>query len=172
MFSTRSLHTVSAPDLHAHRRKLHIRTSTNRQPKPMATTSSGDIFRYYNNEYQIVSTPPYQPQPSQRSFSSQAVNLHRECKLEAAEQKCRELEFNFECPRLIQVQACQLGSRCTSDYWRRKEHLEHGMFLLRQMDSRDQVVINSRQHTVSGTFWHGTCSGADSCLEGINDCGP
>ena len=48
---------------------------------------------------------------------ARARQVFEDSNLELADDMCCELVTEFEAPRILQVQAYQLRSLCTQDYW-------------------------------------------------------
>ncbi|RMY67304.1 hypothetical protein D0863_07880 [Hortaea werneckii] len=92
--------------------------------------SSKNLLRFYYNEYQ------------------KALALYKENHREEADEACCELINDFRCPRLLQVQAYQLRSICTVDYWMSKAQLTRALELIASLDDdSDEHLGKAKAHT-------------------------
>lgn len=87
-----------------------------------------NLQRYYYNEY------------------ANAVRCFDDDDFDTTEELCAALVTDFMCPRFVQIQAWQLRSTCTSDYWRAKSLLESALKMFETMDE-DELVLKYRTHT-------------------------
>ncbi|RMY56345.1 hypothetical protein D0863_13010 [Hortaea werneckii] len=78
----------------------------------------------------------------------QALALYKESHREEADEACRELINDFRCPRLLQIQAYQLRSICTVDYWMSKAQLDRTLELIASLnDDGDEHLGKAKAHT-------------------------
>ncbi|KAI7320929.1 hypothetical protein KC315_g9290 [Hortaea werneckii] len=92
--------------------------------------SSKNLLRFYYNEYQ------------------KALALYKKNHREEADEACCELINDFRCPRLIQIQAYQLRSICTVDYWMSKAQLDRALELIASLnDDGDEHLGKAKAHT-------------------------
>ncbi|KAI6913727.1 hypothetical protein KC318_g1410 [Hortaea werneckii] len=92
--------------------------------------SSKNLLRFYYNEYQ------------------KALALYKENHREEADEACCELINDFRCPRLLQIQAYQLRSICTGDYWMSKAQLTRALELIASLnDDSDEHLGKAKAHT-------------------------
>ncbi|KAI6834926.1 hypothetical protein KC315_g8263 [Hortaea werneckii] len=92
--------------------------------------SSKNLLRFYYNEYQ------------------KALALYKENHREEADEACCELINDFRCPRLLQIQAYQLRSICTVDYWMSKAQLTRALELIASLnDDSDEHLGKAKRHT-------------------------
>lgn len=93
--------------------------------------SGNNTLRYYYDAYQ------------------KALQSRKDGQHQVAEYACRELVTDYQCPRLIQVQAWQLRSICTEDYWLKKSHLNKAMEVIEKLnDPEDELVKRAKTDTV------------------------
>ncbi|KAI6799722.1 hypothetical protein KC360_g5514 [Hortaea werneckii] len=91
--------------------------------------SSKNLLRFYYNEYQ------------------KALALYKENHREEADEACCELINDFRCPRLLQIQAYQLRSICTVDYWMSKAQLTRALELIASLnDDDDEHLGKAKAH--------------------------
>ncbi|KAK5713308.1 hypothetical protein LTR17_017678 [Elasticomyces elasticus] len=91
-----------------------------------------NLLRFYYNEFQ----------KTERTF--------QEGNLDLAADSCCQLINAYQCPRLIQVQAYQLRSLCTTNYWLAKSRLQSASDLIASLnDDEDELVAKAKTHTVS-----------------------
>ncbi|KAK5743959.1 hypothetical protein LTR17_002297 [Elasticomyces elasticus] len=92
--------------------------------------SSRNLLRFYYNEFQ------------------QTERIFQEGNLDLAADSCCQLINAYECSRLIQVQAHQLRSLCTTDYWLAKNRLQSAIDLIASLhDDEDELVAKAKTHT-------------------------
>ena len=78
-----------------------------------------------------------------------AVKAFDDNNLALAEEICLELVSEYRYPRFCQVQAYQMLSLCTQDWWLAKAEFEKGLELLRSLNDDNKIMVTEyREHTV------------------------
>ncbi|KAF2165911.1 hypothetical protein M409DRAFT_23643 [Zasmidium cellare ATCC 36951] len=91
---------------------------------------ASNTARFYHSEY------------------DKAYKMFLDGEKEASDDACCELISDFQCPRLLQIQAWQLRSVCTEDYWLARSHLINGLDLIASLqDDEEPLVKQTKEHT-------------------------